>query len=204
MRFKDLRKKIEEAMLPTDTYGGYVSGTRVGPVDSQDNAVDSPEASVHQLTVKEINRLNTFVGAMEDKCYIDPAIAVNNMKSKLQSQGISFEYNMESALEDGTHVFPLKQFGGRKGFDGTSYNPIDDDGITHRLGHGLDLIVSVMKETNGLTRMSAKIAASNGNPKPGASTGSIKPSPSNASMQQVVYNKNPFTNPTFASPKIGG
>ena len=203
MRFKDLRKKIEESMLPTDYYGGYVSGTRVGPLDSQDNAVDSPEASVHQLTVKEITRLNTFVGAAEGKCYIDPSVAINNMKQKLQSQGISFDWNNSTMLEDGTHVFPLKQFGGRKGFDGTSYDPIDDDGISHRLGHGLDLVINVAKKPNGLTMMSAKVEAANGNPKPGAANGSSKNMPSNMSAATQAYNKKPFTNPTFSNPSVG-
>jgi hypothetical protein len=67
MRFKDLRNKIAEAMMSTDTYGGYVAGTKVGPMDSQDNAVDTPEASVHQLTQRELQRLNTFVGALQTK-----------------------------------------------------------------------------------------------------------------------------------------
>jgi hypothetical protein len=203
MRFKDLRKKIEEGMFPTDAYGGYVSGTRVGPLDSQDNAVDAPEASIHQLSMKEIDRLNTFVGAMEDKCYIDPMVAVNNMKQKLQSQGISFDFNNDAMLKDGTHLFPLKQFGGRKGFDGTSYDPIDDDGISHRLGHGLDLVLTVAKESNGLTRMSAKVAASNGNPKPGAANGSPKNAPMNLSATTQAYNKKPFTNPTFSNTSVG-
>jgi len=203
MRFKDLRKKIEEGMFPTDAYGGYVSGTRVGPLDSQDNAVDAPEASIHQLSAKEIDRLNTFVGAVENKCYIDPIVAIGNMKQKLQSQGISFEFNTDSTLNDGMHLFPLKQFGGRKGFDGTSYDPIDDDGISHRLGHGLDLVLTVAKESNGLTRMSAKVAASNGNPKPGAANVSSKNAPMNSSATTQAYNKKPFTNPTFSNTSVG-
>jgi hypothetical protein len=202
MRFKDLRKKIEEAMLPTDVYGGYVSGTRVGPLDSQDNAVDAPETSIHQLSAKEIDRLNTFVGAVEDKCYIDPVVAIGNMKQKLQSQGISFEFNTDSTLNDGMHLFPLKQFGGRKGFDGSSYNPIDDDGISHRLGHGLNLVLNVAKESNGMTKMSARIAASDGTRSSGAARSSVKPMAMNTSIQQVGYNKNPFTNPTFANPSV--
>ena len=203
MRFKDLRKKIEEAMLPTDSYGGYVSGTKIGPMDTQDNAIDSPEASVHQLSMKEIQRLNTFVGAMECKPYIDPNVAINNMKQKLQSQGISFDWNNNTMLEDGTHIFPLKQFGGRKGFDGTSYDPIDDDGISHRLGHGLDLVINVAKESNGLTNMSVRIAASNGNPKPGVANSSAKIMPMNTSASNSLYNKQPFTNPTFSNPSVG-
>lgn len=203
MRFKDLRKKIEEAMLPTDSYGGYVSGTKVGPMDSQDNAVDAPEASIHQLTIKEIQRLNTFVGAAECKSYIDPNVAINNMKQKLQSQGISFDWNNETMLEDGTYAFPLKQFGGRKGFDGTSYDPIDDDGISHRLGHGLNLMIDVAKESNGLTKMSARIEAANGNPKPGVAKSSMKNMPMNTSAGTQVYNKQPFTNPTFSNPSVG-
>lgn len=203
MRFKDLRKKIEEAMLPTDYYGGYVAGTRVGPLDSQDNAVDAPEASVHQLSMKEIARLNTFVGAVEEKCYIDPTVAINNMKQKLQSQGISFDWNNNTMLEDGTHVFPLKQFGGRKGFDGTSYDPIDDDGISHRLGHGLDLVINVAKKPNGMTMMNARVEAANGNHKPGAANGSNKNAPMNSSATTQAYNNKPFTNPTFSNPFVG-
>jgi len=172
-------------------------------LNSQDNAVDSPEASVHQLTVKEITRLNTLLGAAEGKCYIDPSVAINNMKQKLQSQGISFDWNNSTMLEDGTHVFPLKQFGGRKGFDGTSYDPIDDDGISHRLGHGLDLVINVAKKPNGLTMMSAKVEAANGNPKPGAANGSSKNMPSNMSAATQAYNKKPFTNPTFSNPSVG-
>ena len=124
MRFKDLRKKLAEALLPTDTYGGYVAGTKVGSMDTQDNAVDNVNASVHQLSQRELQRLNTFVGALEAKCYIDPNTAINQMKQKLFTQGISFDFNQEAMLEDGVHAFPLKQFGGREGMDGTSYTPI--------------------------------------------------------------------------------
>jgi hypothetical protein len=106
-------------------------------------------------------------------------------------------------LEDGTHIFPLKQFGGRKGFDGTSYDPIDDDGISHRLGHGLDLVIDVAKESNGLTKMSVRIAASNGNPKPGVANSSAKNMPMNTSASNSPYNKQPFTNPTFSNPSVG-
>jgi len=146
MRFKDLRTKLAEGLLPTDVYGGYVGGTKIGPMDSSDNAVDTPNASIHQLSQRELQRLNTFVGAVEAKCYIDPNTAINQMKQKLFSQGISFDFNQESMLEDGVHAFPLKQYGGREGHDGTSYNPIKDDGISHRLGHGLNLMISVQKE----------------------------------------------------------
>lgn len=207
MRFKDLRKKLAEGLFTADTYGGYVVGTKVGPMDTQDNAVDQPEASVHQLSQKEIQRLNTFVGAVEGKCYIDPNIALNQMKQRLSSQGISFDFNQEAMLEDGTHLFPLKQYGGRQGFDGTSYNPVKDDGISHRLGHGLDLMVAVRKESNGMTHMSAKIVANNGNPTPGADT---TPNLKNRGGMQGMnsgeagaYNKNPFTNPTFSKPGLG-
>jgi hypothetical protein len=207
MRFKDLRKKLAEGLPTSDTYGGYVVGTKVGPMDSQDNAVDKVNTSVHQLSVQELRRLNTFVGAMEDKSYIDPNAAINQMKQKLFTQGISFDFNLESVLEDGTHTFPLKQYGGREGHDGTSYNPIKDDGISHRLGHGLDLMLTVQRESNGMTRMSAKIVANNGNPNPGSDT---TPNPrGKAGMQGMnsgeagMYNKNPFTNPTFSKPGLG-
>ena len=196
MRFKDLRKKIEEAMLPTDYYGGYVVGTKVGPLDSQDNAVDAPEASVHKLTHQELKRLNTFLGASEDKSYIDVNVAINNMKQKLQTQGISFDFKPEDVMEDGEHLYPLKQFGGRYGMDGTSYNPINDDGISHRLGHGLNLMITTMRQSNGLTNMYAKICPANGMP----TSPEMKPknAPMNMSASTVMANKNPFTNPTFS------
>lgn len=201
MRFKDLRKKIDEAMLPTDYYGGYVVGTRVGPLDSQDNAVDAPEASVHKLTHQELRRLNTFLGASEDKDYIDPNVAINNMKQKLQSQGISFDFKPDDIMEDGDHIYPLKQFGGRYGMVGTSYDPIKDDGISHRLGHGLDLVISIARKTNGLTTMCAKIVPSNGQ----MTTPEYKPKnvPMNMSASMGAANKQPFTNPTFAKQPIG-
>jgi len=207
MRFKVLKKKLTEGLLQTDTYGGYVAGTKIGPMDTQDNAVDTPDASVHQLSQRELQRLNTFVGAVEAKCYIDPNTAINQMKQKLFSQGISFDFNQEAMLEDGVHAFPLKQYGGREGHDGTSYNPIKDDGISHRLGHGLNLMISVQKESSGMTRMSAKVVASNGNPNPGVAS---PPNPrGKAGMQGMnsgeagEYNKNPFTNPTFSKPGLG-
>ena len=201
MRFKDLRKKIDEAMLPTDYYGGYVVGTRVGPLDSQDNAVDAPEASVHKLTHQELRRLNTFLGASEDKAYIDPNVAINNMKQKLQTQGVSFDFKPDDMMEDGEHVFSLKQFGGRYGMDGTSYEPIKDDGISHRLGHGLNLVITTMRKSNGLTNMCAKIMPSTGE----QTYPEVKPknAPMNMSAGTAAANKQPFTNPTFAKNPIG-
>jgi hypothetical protein len=92
--------------------------------------------------------------------------------------------------------------------DGTSYNPIKDDGIKHRLGHGLDLMVSVQRESSGMTRMSARVVANNGNPNPGK-IGSPPNLQHRGGMQGTnsgeagAYNKNPFNNPTFSKSGLG-
>lgn len=156
--FKELRKTINEtaAYAPFDTIG---TRGRVGPQDG-DNALDGTDINLSSLSNAAIARINTYLGALSAKPYIDPISALKQAQGRLQMIGLDFHIDRECAIRLSTQteeMLPLVRFGGVFGSDGTNYETSHDDGITPMLGYGLSLRVETNKLPSGLTQVHAMI-----------------------------------------------
>jgi hypothetical protein len=106
------------------------------------------------------------------KDYIDPTGMLSVIKQKLNLFGFDFDHKLAQPIDNGAEqaLIPLVQYGSPElGVYGQ--NPYDDvnkkgfkqgDGIKEKLGHGLNLVVSVNKNPNGLKKMSLLIAPAQG------------------------------------------
>jgi hypothetical protein len=156
--FKEIRKTIREmaAHAPYEVMG---SRGRVGPQDG-DNALDGTDINLSALSEKAIARINTYLGALSAKPYIDPVSALKQAQGRLQMVGLDFEMgkNCAAQMEEQTeNLYPLVRFGGVYGVDGSSYDPKSTDGISEKLGYSLALRVETHKLSNGLTQVHAQI-----------------------------------------------
>ena len=152
-KFKELRQTINES------HGGGVGMTRsrVGPQDG-DNGQDFNQ-NLAQLNPVQIDRINTFLGALASKPYLDPTQALKEAQSKLSTIGLQFTLNSGDDLRaSGERVYPLKLFGGSFGADGSTYGykPADDN-IERNHGHSLCLCVTTQPTSTGMTALKAEI-----------------------------------------------
>jgi hypothetical protein len=160
--FKSLRQNIQEVAYaaPFDMMG---TRGRVGPQDS-DNALDGTDINLSSLSNAAIARINTYLGAMCAKPYIDPVAAIKQAQGRLQMIGLDLEIPKDFAeaasMGNCEKMIPMVRFGGTYGLDGTSYDPQKTDGITPMLGHGLALRVAMNRTMNGLTQVHAQIVPS--------------------------------------------
>ncbi len=110
-----------------------------------------------------VDRLNAAISHITSRTTSSPDAVICDIKDKiLVHAGLSCEKYY--GLEEGSYRMPLKQFNGRMGAtpeEGVLNS--GDDGITHKLGHGLDLLVTVVKELNSLYMVDAIIVPSEDN-----------------------------------------
>lgn len=157
--FKELRKTIKESVAYGAPFEMMGTRARVGPQDG-DNALDGTDINLSSLTPAAITRINTYLGAMSAKPYIDPVSALKQAQGRLQMIGLDFTLDKNCAMRLATQteeILPLVRFGGVLGTDGKQYGYTKDDGITPMLGHGLALKVETHKLPNGLTQVHAMI-----------------------------------------------
>lgn len=121
--------------------GGYPVDT-----DSFSNDLAKPE---------NIERINSFLGAMSKIEYLVPEHAINKIKERLGRLAISFgDVDLNEA--GGKISLPLTQFGGRSGMDDNA-EKIDDDGISHKVEGGISLEIMHEKTAAGTHFISAKL-----------------------------------------------
>jgi len=156
MRFKELRKKLSEAFqtVPTVTSGVFANN-KVGPMDG-DNAVDF-NANLGDLSEKNLDKINAFVGALMAKPYLDPDAAIAQLQQKLMTIGLVFNYKQGQGSFQGKLSLPLTYLGGSYGTDVYTYAPDFDDGISRRYGYGLALEIVSQKTEEGLVKLTAKV-----------------------------------------------
>ena len=158
-KFKELRQTIlEHGAGPGAAYD--VAGAnrfRVGPMDSEQG--QDFNQNLAQLHPAQIDRINTFLGAMAAKPYLDPNQAIKEAQSKLSTVGLQFNLNIEEDLRrGGERIYPLSLFGGSFGADGSTYGyKTADDNIERKLGHKLGLLVMSQPTSNGMTTLKAQI-----------------------------------------------
>jgi len=159
--FKDFKSEANKvAQIQEDVVGGDISlagNARVGPMDGPISA-DDVEVGAHNVHDPSVlDRINSFVGAMGDKPYINPYYAINRLWTKLQTIGISFNVDdVKFEDEKGKISLPLSQYGGRYGFVDMDGIVKQDDGISGRLPGGLNLVITYVK-IKGLVTMEAQI-----------------------------------------------
>lgn len=157
--YKQLRGAITESSYQSAFDAVGMRG-RVGPQDS-DNSLDF-NRNLSDLSRQSIARINTFLGALTAKPYINPAEALRQAQGRLQMIGLNFDIpkslcgrmDVEEAVAEN---LPLTRFGGTLRSDGTTYSYSVDDGITPFLGHGLSLRVEAQRLTNGLVQVQAMV-----------------------------------------------
>jgi len=120
--------------------GGYPVDT-----DSFSNDLSNP---------KNIERINSFLGAMGQIEYMIPEHAMNKIRERLGRLSISFG-DVTMSEEGGNISLPLTQFGGRFGKD--ENGDINDDGISHKVEGGLSLNITHEKTGAGTHFVKAKI-----------------------------------------------
>jgi hypothetical protein len=159
--FKELRKTINESSYPS-AFDAVGTRGRVGPQDS-DNSLEFGR-NLADLSRQSIARINTYLGALGAKPYINPMEALKQAQGRLQMVGLDFHIPKDfcTTVEESetTNTFPLTRFGGTLRSDGTTYGYEMDDGITPVLGHGLMMQVETQRLTNGLIQVQAMVVPS--------------------------------------------
>lgn len=170
MKFKQLLSKIESLQenAPEQTFGG---GLYIGDAGAGKLSALSDKGTFNLKLPYSIDAINAMLGAFSAKDYIDPAGMLSVVKQKLNHFGLDFDSKGAQNPEEGVVKFTLIQYGSPQlGVYGQ--NPYDDvnktgfkqgDGIKEKLGHGLDLMVNVQKNPNGLHRMNIVIVPGEGN-----------------------------------------
>tara|TARA_Y100000310_G_C20342484_1_gene650458 strand:+ start:75 stop:578 length:504 start_codon:yes stop_codon:yes gene_type:complete len=161
--FKDLNEQLNEH------HGGtsFVVPRDGAPV------VNDPGGANNLFAIENpriVDRMNAAISYVTKRPTMDPKAVVCDIKDKvLPHAGLSCDSYGE--IGEGEHRFPLKQFNGRMG--ATPEEGVlntNDDGITHKLGHGLDLMVTVIKGPNSLYKVEASIVPSMGDDAMGDNT----------------------------------
>ena len=168
MKFKQLLKKIEPLNENSgeQTFGG---GLFIG--DPQAPRMPSPLTDKGTFNLKlprSIDAINSLLYGLSQREYVDPDGILNIVKEKLNHFGLDFEY--KTMLQDGENSYKLYQYG-------TPYlgvygqNPYDDvnkkgfnqgDGISEKLGYGLKLVATIIKQPNSLRKVQMVIVPDSG------------------------------------------
>jgi hypothetical protein len=160
MKFKELRRIIEEY----DILNEQSKGMMVPGLNSQQASDGS--VSLHDITEPEmIERLNAgiagFLSNIPSSGVVDPRDLLVRLRVELNHFGFDFKYDGKD-YPDENMEFALTQFGGRTGVDEKG-NQLNDDGITHRLGGALKLVMQMKHPPEvGFHTIQAKIQKGEG------------------------------------------
>ena len=148
-RFKDL---IKQNLQEWSSSNMIVPGLNMPTVqDSEMSAfnIEKPEV---------LEQINAFIKTkLGEKQWLAPARGVMETRAKLNLIGLDFPFTGKEKITDGVLELPINQFGGRFGFDMNTGEVSEDDGITHRLGYPLKLVVEFAKAANGLYEINMDI-----------------------------------------------
>ena len=117
--------------------------------------VDTDSFSNDLANPKNIERIDSFLGAMGKLEYLVPEHAVNKIKERLGRLAISFG-DVDLTEAGGKISLPLTQFGGRTGMDDNA-EKIDDDGVSHKVEGGLSIEITHEASGAGTHFVRAKI-----------------------------------------------
>ena len=116
---------------------------------------------------RSLDAINSLLYGLSQREYVDPDQVLNIVKEKLNHFGFDFQY--KNALPDGQTVIKLYQYGspyiGVYGMTPTQdVNKVgfSSDGISEKLGHGLNLMVNIVKQPNFLRKVQLMIVPADG------------------------------------------
>lgn len=169
-RYRDLREQLNE-----DSESYYDAKYRVGPLGGN-NEVDQADAAIFDLGRPEsVRRINAYLGAAGAKPVLDPNSVLRQIQRKLSIIGLQFSiptselgsrarygFDAQTEKDDGgtgttTREYPLSYLGGRFGMLDNTGKFGYDDGISHRMGHGLKLRIVFQNTANGMTSVMPQI-----------------------------------------------
>jgi hypothetical protein len=159
MKFKELRRIIEQYEIVSEDTGIMIPG--LNSQQASDGSV-----SLHDITEPEmIERLNggitAFLSNVPSTGIVDPRDLLVRLRVELNKIGFDFKYDGKD-YPDENMEFALTQFGGRCGVDEKG-NKLNDDGITHRLGGALKLVMTMKHPPEvGFHSIQAKIEKGEG------------------------------------------
>ena len=120
---------------------------------------------IHRVENEEqVGRLNAFLNAFTDREFLSPKTAMVQIRHKLNTTGLDFEWNNNSSITNETMNLPLARWGGSFGTTPThdlKTGFYKSDNIKEfNNGVGLSLRVSAEQEDVGLYLLDAKIVPS--------------------------------------------
>ena len=128
------------------------------------SAEDDNKHLVNILDDKVVQRLNGYVGAINDREYLQPEAAIKQLNNKLEIVGLRFaEPKVDS--DKGNATVELTQFGGRYGKTPDNSNgPMSQgdeiengDGISHKRDGGLKIEFNWEKQDNNQFKVFANL-----------------------------------------------
>lgn len=176
MKFKNLLSKIhslnENSGEHTEGGGLYIGDPqgRLGPSALTD------KGTFNIRLPNSIDAINAMLSGFSARDYIDPQGMLAVVKQKLNHFGFDFDHKLAAGIDNSESqqaLIPLVQYGspqlgvyGQNPYDDVNKNGFKQgDGIKEKLGYGLNLVVSVNKNPNGLKRINVLIApAQDGQP----------------------------------------
>jgi hypothetical protein len=146
--FKDLKTLTEDH----HTGPAYSSDFPVNP-DGNPDVTD--KVASYQVDDNELmSSIDSFITQYTMKEFLDPKQALVNLRAKMNYVGFDFDYTGNAQVEGS---YPLNRWGGRTGIT-PEEGIVEDDGISHVLGHGLELQISLNKTERGLYKIDAAVA----------------------------------------------
>ena len=142
--FKDLKSLTEDH--------AYSSQFPVNPDGSPD--VTDKVASYQVDDNELMSRVDAFIKQYTMREFLDPKQALVQLRARMNEVGFDFDYTGNAQVEGN---YPLNRWGGRVGMT-PEEGIVEDDGITHVLGHGLEMQVSLNRTEKGLYKIDAAIA----------------------------------------------
>ena len=150
--YKELKSLINEAGEGSDQpHGGaYTAPDFAGNLDSALYQIDKPGV---------VAQINGYLKAMSQKEYIEPRSAIVELRTKLNIINLDFEFDGKTVAE-GKYEYALTANGGRFGWDMEVGDVVSDDGISHRLGHGLKISCEAVQGENGMWTLNCEVVPS--------------------------------------------
>jgi len=131
---------------------------------AQTSAEDDNLSLVNIHDDKVVQRLNGYVGAINDREYLQPEAAIKQLQNKLEIVGLGFA-NPKVDSDKGNATVELTQFGGRYGKTPNNSNgPMSQgdeiengDGISHKRDGGLKIEFNWEKQDNNQFKVFANL-----------------------------------------------
>jgi hypothetical protein len=115
---------------------------------------------------RSLDAINALLYGLGQKDFVDPDSALNVIKQKLNHFG--FDFQQTNSLPDGETKIKLYQYGspyigvyGMTPHADVNKTGFSTDGISDKLGHGLVLVINVVKQPNFLRKVQMVIIPDN-------------------------------------------